>query len=301
MTKSLTVMDGRENKKINKFLSRGDYYQFHFPSDNPVEDIQNWFEKNNKNRKKGTKDIVVLLEKLEISNETKDNEIFCVLDLKVSTFLKENQHFNFLTRYDNVIKLSTKETGKIPNIYEENIGRVLQKVISDSYRMDPYNIPVDEDRLTDYENILKNTYEAFTSPQLKDGVYADSKDFFMQNPMKGYKIVHNDKDKIEALGENNKKLAQRKIFIYVENGTAYKNTYAGFLPLQKDDRGYFLLANRYILFPDEIEVSPVYYFFGAIGGIAAAIDMSAQYDKALKGEKFNIYLDFLTGEYSFAK
>ncbi|WP_234109498.1 MULTISPECIES: hypothetical protein [Chryseobacterium] len=79
-TNSLTVIDGRQDKNIGNFVSRGQNYQFHFPTSNPADDLQNWFERFNKNRKKGSRDLILYLEKLKIKDEVENNEIFCVLD-----------------------------------------------------------------------------------------------------------------------------------------------------------------------------------------------------------------------------
>ncbi|WP_304344232.1 hypothetical protein [Chryseobacterium koreense] len=299
-TNSLKVIDGRPDKNIGQFVSRGQTYQLRFPTEDPVEDIQNWFERFNKNRKKGNRDLILYLEKLKVKDEVENDEIFCVLDFKVSTFVSDGNGYYFLDRYDNILRLSNKDYGNISSIFEENIGKVIQKLLFDSYRAKSIEQSIPKEELANYENILKISKPAFTENALNDGVYLNSEDFFSQKPLEGYQLNTKENGKVEAVGTNGK-LAQRKIFIYVHQGKAFKNTNIGFLPLEKDDRGYFIMSNRLALFPEEIKVSPVFFFFGAVGGIAAGITVAAKHQNAAEGIKNKIYLDFLTGDYSFTK
>ncbi|SEG19481.1 hypothetical protein SAMN05421847_1693 [Halpernia humi] len=71
--------------------------------------------------------------------------------------------------------------------------------------------------------------------------------------------------------------------------------------MQKDENGFYVIANKYILFPEEINTSSAFFLFGAIGGIAASVQFYIKYKKALEGEKYKIYIDYLNGEYSFVK
>lgn len=301
-TKSFEVIDVRKDKKLNDIVFRGKYYSFTFPTDNLSQDIENWFEKTNKKRDKGINDIVLLVEDLNISNEVRNKEIFCILDMKFSTFVKKDNSYYFLKRYDNVISLSTKEVGGIPNLFVENTQKVLQTLMFDTYRAMPLDIAIPENNLIGYNEILKANYPAFSDNVLKDGVYLDSQSFFKQTPVENYQIVKNNGEVIKAVDSNDNKIPARKFFCYVENGKAFKNTQAGFLEVQQDERGFFIEANSSMLFPEEIKITPYYFILGPIGaGIAAGIEFSVKYNKALKDERYAIYIDFLTGEYSFVK
>lgn len=300
-TKSLKVIDLRKEKKLVDIVYRGDYYSFSFPTDDLSADIENWFEKNNKISSKSTNDIVLLIEDLNISRESKNNELFYFLDMKFSTFLKNDNAYWFLKRYDNVIRLDPKEIGGIPNLIVENIQKVLQNLMFETYRATPDKTPISEQDLYDYNEILKNNFPVFTKNKLKDGIYLDYQSFFNQTPIENYELVKNKGEVVKAMKGEEDKIPGRKIFIYVEKGKPFKNSQAGFLPLQKDEGGFYVMANKYILFPEEIKTSSYFFLFGAVGGIAAGIQFNVKYNQALKDEKYPIYIDFLNGEYSFVK
>ncbi|QOW11091.1 hypothetical protein Q73A0000_12350 [Kaistella flava (ex Peng et al. 2021)] len=300
-TRSFEVIDARKDQTIKDIVFRGKYYSFKFPTDNLSQDLENWFEKANKKRDKGTNDIVMLVEGLNISNDIRNKEIFCVLEMKFSTFLKKDNSYYFLKRYDNVISLNTKEVGGIPDVFSENTQKVLQKLMFDTYRAAPLGIAIPSNELIGYNETLKSNYPAFSETGLKDGVYLDYNSFFNQTPIDNYQLIKNKDEVVRAVNSKDERIPARKIYSYVENGKAYKNTQAGFLDLQKDQRGYFVMGNKYMLFPEEINVSSAYFLFGVVGGIAAGIEFNVKYNKALKDERYPIYIDFLNGEYSFEK
>lgn len=300
-TKSLEVIDLRKNKTLNDIVFRGKYYSFNFPTDDLSQDIENWFEKTNKKRDKGINEIVLLIEDLNISNEVRNKEIFCILDMKFSTFLKNDDRYYFLKRYDNVISLSTKEVSGIPDIFVENTQKVLQTLMFDTYRATPLDVAIPGNKLMEYNEILKANYPVFSNSILKDGVYLDYKSFFEQKPIENYQLIKNNGEVVRAVNANDDRIPTRKIYCYIEKGKIYKNSQAGFLDLEKDQRGYFVMGNKFMLFPEEINVSSAYFLFGAVGGIAAGIEFNIKYNKALKAEKDKIYIDFLNGEYSFVK
>ena len=171
----------------------------------------------------------------------------------------------------------------------------------ETYRATPLEIAIPRNDLLGYNEILKSNYPVFIENSLKDGVYLDYKSFFEQKAIENYQLIKNGDEVVRAVNTNDDRIPARKIYIYVENGKAYKNTQAGFLELQKDQRGYFIRANKYILFPEEINVSSGFYLFGAIGGATVAVIQLSKYNKALKEERYNIYIDYLNGEYSFEK
>lgn len=301
-TKNLEVIDLRKNKVFRNMVFRGKYYSFSFPTNDLSADIENWFERNNKKRDKATNDIVLLIENLAITDEVKNDEIHCVLDMKFSTFLKKDNGYYFLKRYDNVISFSTKEMGGIPDLFVDNTQKVLQNLMFSTYRATPSETVIPMADLYNYEDILKATYPVFSNNKLKNGIYLDAQSFFKQTPVENYKIVRSDGDVVKAVDSNDNKIPARKFFCYVENGKAYKNSQSGFLEVQQDNRGFFIKENNYMLFPEEIKITPYYFFFSPIAtGIAAGIEFSVKYNKALKGERYPIYIDFLTGEYSFVK
>ncbi len=300
-TKSFTVKDIRKDKTLKTMIFRGNEYTMSFPTNDMEKDITEWFYRSNK-KLTGSRDLVFLIESLQFGNEVKEGNIYCLLEMNFSIFQKnENQYF-LLGRNENVVKLNAKQTPGIPSDYAENLQKVMQKLISESFRAEPQPIAFTEDQLNTYYSLIKEKLPAFTVPELKDGVYTDYFSFLNQQPLENFSVVKNE-DKVQK-AENTitgKTLPQRKITIYVEGGKAYKNTAMGFLPMGKDDRGYYIVGNRLALFPEEIKTSSVYLFFGLMGGLAAAIDGSVQYDKAMKSEMYNIYIDNVNGNYIFVK
>lgn len=241
------------------------------------------------------------MEGLNISNDVRNKQIFCALEMKFTTFLKKEGNYYFLKRYDNVISLNTKEVGGIPNIFVENTQKVLQKLMFDTYRATPLDIAIPSDNLIGYNKILKSNYPAFAGNGLKDGVYLDHKSFFNQTPIENHQLIKNKGEVVRAVNADDDRIPARKIYTYVENGKAYKNSEAGFLEMQEDERGFYVKANKYILFPEEINGSSGFYLFGAIGGITVATIQLSKFNKAMKDERYTIYIDFLNGEYSFEK
>lgn len=305
-TKSLVVIDGRQTKEIKGIVFRGNTYSFSFPTENASADIEDWFKGDNKKRDKGNRDIVLYIENLEITNTTKNHELYSVLDMKFSTFLKKEGKYYFLKRYDNAISLNNKEVGGIPNLFVENTQRVLQNLFFETYRTEPSDLAVSIEDLSNYNTILKSEFPLFNE-NLKDGIYLDYKSFFSQQPTENYKLIKSEKNEvIKAENASGDKIPARKFYIYVENGKAYKNTAIGFLEINKDENGFYVEANEKLLFPDEVKISAFYFIAGgliggAVGGIVEGIKADSKQKKALAADRYKIYIDYLNGEYSFVK
>lgn len=139
----------------------GKYYSFHYPTGDLSHDIENWFEKSNKNKSKATNEIVMLIEEFNISDAMKNGEIYCVLVMKFSTFLKKDNSYYFLRRYDNVISWGAKDVRVIPDLFVENTQKVLQNLMFVTYRATPAETAIPMDNLSNYDNILRATYPVF--------------------------------------------------------------------------------------------------------------------------------------------
>ncbi|MGX9986730.1 hypothetical protein [Chryseobacterium sp. POL2] len=302
-TKSLEVIDLRAEEEIGKIVYRGNYYAFSFPTNNAKNDIENWYRKQNK--KEGINDIVMLIEDFNIKNTMRDNTIYCNLDIKMSTFLKTSEGYYFLSRFDDVLGLDSKVVSGLPNSFVENIAKILQKLLSDSYSAKPRETLIPFDQLKNYETIMYPQIPALANADLKDGVYTDFKSFFQQEPKEGYQMLMEDEEFTKAVNPITKdKIPARKIFAFVKDAKAFKNTALGFKELQKDDNGFYLYANRGILYPEEFKVSPWFFVgFGIIGYTVAAtvevISNDVKNDKAQAADKNNVYIDPFMGTYSF--
>lgn len=299
-TKSLEVIDLRKEKKIKDLVFRGKYYSFRFPTDDLSKDIENWFDKTNKKRDKASNEIVLLIEDFNITNATKNGELYCVLTMKFSTFLKKEGGFYYLKRYDNVVNLNTKEVGGIPNLFVENTQKVLQSLMFETYRATPFEVSILPEDLYNYDRILRKQFAVFSSSTLKNGVYLDFTSFYKQTPLENYQLRRNSGEVVKATNEEDDRIPARKFFCYVEGGKAYKNTQSGFLEVHQDKRGFFINANRLMLFPEEIKITPYYLFLPVIETvIASTIEYSIRRNNSMNAERYPIYIDFLTGNYNF--
>ena len=171
-----------------------------------------------------------------------------------------------------------------------------------TYRKRPVGNAVSINELSDYESFVNNNYAVYKSDQLKDGIYLDHFSFFNQTPEPGnYLLERNEKGEVtKALKEENgkkNKIPAYKMFAYVENGKAYKKGLSGFLDLNRNEKGFYVVSNRGYLFP--AASNNTLGMFGLIGGVADAIQQGAEQKKMKKGDKFEIYIDPLTGEYDF--
>ncbi len=93
-----------------------------------------------------------------------------------------------------------------------------------------------------------------------------------------------------------------EIFGYVENGKAYRLTPVGFLEMEKDDKGYYVVSSRLELFPPQNNNGAMVgaMMGGMVGAlIGAAVDSSGSNRRNSNAELSNIYTDPLTGEYTF--
>lgn len=308
-TKNLEVVDNRPKQEIGEMVFRGNYYAFAFPSNNAKVDIEKWYHDNNKKTyTTSVNDIVLVIDQFNISSTSQNNTVYCNLSINAATFVKTENGYRFLSRFDDVLGVDSKQISGLPSLFQENIAKILQKLISDSYKAKPSDVEIPTSELKNYETILKASVPAFANSSLKDGVYPDFQSFFQQIPLQGYqmqKVEGQLYDKAINL-ETKFKLPNRKIYAYIENGKAFKNTAIGFREIQKDTDGFYLLANRGILFPEEFNIS-VWYFVaggligGAIGGTIEAINNNAKMDKAQASEKSKVYIDPFMGTYSFSQ
>ncbi|MGN7755989.1 hypothetical protein ACTJIV_00840 [Chryseobacterium sp. 22532] len=135
----------------------------------------------------------------------------------------------------------------------KNIPVIFAMFMKKTYTLKPKENSVTIDDLTDYESFVKANSEAYKNEQLKDGIYLNHTSFMNQIPEPGnYVFEKNEKGAVlRAIKEENgkkDKISANEMFIYVQNGKAYKKTYSGFLELNKNDRGFYLVSNRsYIL------------------------------------------------------
>lgn len=302
MTGSLGVIDNRENKvigtskEINSEDNKTKIYTLSL-GDNFDKDVAQWFDTSNK--VKGTNNLILQLEDISIKDDIENKKQISRYKLKASVFKRDNGVYYFLSRYDISGVVNTHIAIDAPGEIASTISYALRDLINKSYTGMPSNIPLTQDNLKDYNNILKQQLAAYKSQGLKDGIYLDYKSFFDQTPEEGFTLKKNNNGVMIKAERNGTKVSANKIYAYVENGKAYKNTATEDIEIQKDDRGYFLFTNKGYLILETMDST--YGMFGLIGGIAGTIETNSKNKKNQKAEKYNIYLDPLTGEYIFDK
>ncbi|MHA7608942.1 hypothetical protein ACV0BM_008815 [Elizabethkingia meningoseptica] len=302
MTKSLGVIDNRENKVIgtSKDLNPEDNKTKIYTltlGDNLDKDIAQWFDSSNK--VKGTNDLFLQLEEVTVNDETEFKKQVSKYKVKASVFKKDNGAYYFLSRYEGIGVVNTSIAVDTPGEVAASIGYILRDLVNSSYTATPSKIALTDSNIKDYDTIMKSQLAAYKTQNLKDGIYLDHKSFFDQTPEEGFTVKKNNNGVIVRAERNGTKISANKIYAYVENGKAYKNTATEDIEIQKDDKGYFLFTNRGHLILEN--TNSTYVMFGLIGGIAGAIETNAKNKKNQKAEKYNIYLDPLTGEYIFEK
>lgn len=249
--------------------------------------VKEWFEKYNQT--KGKDELYLVLRKLNISQEDAQNK----LEVSAGVFAKKADKFHYISKVDTVLF----DQGN-SNVLVRAIPALLGNVIKKSYKIVPWKEELSQENLANYEEVMKQNMPAFGETTLKDGVYKSYYSFFRQTPEEGhFTIVKNEKGEVvRAVKEDKTRIPARQISIYVADGKAYKNTLVGFVEMEKDNRGYYIMSNHASLFPPQTQM--VYGFmFGALGGAIDGIIASNKAKKEQAKEKSKYYIDHLTGYY----
>ncbi|WP_073328504.1 hypothetical protein [Chryseobacterium carnipullorum] len=295
------VIDQREDKQIGTlpFGDQKEMKEIVFPS-TPDADFSAWYLKSNQPGK--LTDFVLVLKKLKLSTgESDGKKKEGKMDFSAQTFAKTGDKYQFLYKKDTVFTFYDQE---VSELMVKNIPTIFSVFIKKSYSLNPTGNLVSLNDLADYNSLVKNNYPALKETPLKDGIYLDYLSFFNQTPEKGdYALEINNKgDVTKAVKEENgkkTKIPAYKMFAYVEKGKAHKSTFSGFMDLDKDENGFYLLANRGHLFP--VQSNSAYGMFGLIGGVAGVIEQGARQKKMKSGDAGKVYIDPLTGEYDFSE
>ncbi|MCS3530237.1 hypothetical protein [Chryseobacterium sp. JUb7] len=306
--KSLDVIDQREDQKIGQmpFGDQKEMKEIVFPT--TVNNfLSQWY--TDSNHKGGKHEMVLVLKKLKTSvGETVGKETEADIDFSAQTFLKEGENYRFLYKKDTVFSFKNKN---ISDAVVKNIPVIIAMFMKKTYTMKPSENKVTIEALTDYETYVKNNSEAYKNTQLKDGIYLNHMSFLNQTPESGYILEKNEKGQVlKAVKEENgkkDKISANEMFAYVENGKAYKKTYSGFLEINRNENGFYIVSNRGFILP--VRNSAVFVSVGGAqggmyGGIAVGLvgifERSLRQNKMKKDEMTEIYIDPLTGEYDFS-
>lgn len=308
--KSLEVIDQREDKKIGEmpFGDNKEMKEVVFPT--TVNNfLSQWY--TDSNYKGGKNELVLVLKHLKTYlGETVGKETEGEIEFSAQTFLKEGDTYKFLYKKDTICSFRSKN---ISDVMVRNIPVVFAMLLKKTYTLKPKENPVAIDALADYESYVRNHSEAYKNDQLKDGIYLNHTAFMNQIPELGnYIFEKNEKGAVlKAVKEENgkkDKISANEMFAYVENGKAYRKTHSGFLELNKNEKGFYLISNRGYLLPPQNSA-----FFVSVGGtsggmyggvavgLVGILERGLRQNKMKKEEKFPIYIDPLTGEYDFSE
>lgn len=299
--KSLTIIDHRDQKNIGPVSHQGQPFEIQF-KDNQIEKaIQDWFFSDNK--KSGNTDFVVVVEDLKAYDELKEKSTVGKLHVKLSSFVKKDDKYYFVHRISENYSFLPKYDTHIPRMAATKIAMVLSKFINETYSISPNDFAMSNNELIKYEEINLKQIKSLNNDVLSDGVYVDFKSFANQKPNKAYSVYKNKKGFVTGF-MNAKELPVgngTKFYGYVENGIPYRQTPIGFLEMERDDKGFYIISSKNELFP---EGGSENVLLGAVAGgvvggvIVAVIESSKKRDPNAPGMG-KVYLDSLTGAYIF--
>lgn len=294
--KALAVIDQRQDKTIGilPFGEDKEMREVAFET-SPNDDLGNWFRKSN--LKGGKKELILVLNELRLSvKESNDKKKLGIMRFSAQTFSKEGDQYQFLYKKDTVFLFSHQD---VSDIMVKNIHHVFSGLLTLTYHKQPQNEILSLNEVSDYEGYIKNTRDIFKNETLKDGIYLDYISFFKQTPEEGSVLEKNEfmgtvtRGTIEKNGKT-KKLPTHKIFAYVENGKAYKILNDKLADLNRNEKGFYLVASPKDVFRKGI--NPAFAMFGIAGVLVGAVATEVFSNDTMK----EIYLDPLTGEYDIS-
>lgn len=259
-----------------------------------AEDLTGWYRKSN--LKGGKQDLVLVINELKLSvKETGEKKNIGTMRLSLQSFMKDGSKYRFLYKKDTVFRFSHRD---VSDIMVKNLHHIFSLYFDKTFKAKPLKYDLNSEEISDYQSYI-NHYPAFASENLQDGIYLDYNSFFRQLPEEGnYTLERFEGGKLDrAVKTENgkkKKIPSHKIFIYIENGQAYKNTYSGFQELHKNENGFYLRTKPERLFPPQYNLK-LGMMFGLVGGIADAL-MERPRPQSTYLEQ-EIYIDPMTGEY----
>jgi hypothetical protein len=294
--KSFTVIDQRANQEVGMVMYHKDEVKIIFEN-NAGKDITDWFYKYNPVR--GNDDMVLLLERLNISEDKKEKYSIGKLELRASTFIKKEDGYHFIDRKDTIATVSSRITPYLAQSLSRKATLILTDLFKESYKGEPWEFSVSESDLPSYGSLLKEKLSILNANELKEGVYKDYYSFFTHNPEPGFTLQANDKGVVTKAVKGEEKTGIRHFYAFVYKGIAYKNIPIGYTEIFKDENGVFIEVTKAELFPETTAsgVTIGVAAGGLVGGvIGAVIDVSlSNKKKNTLGPK--VYLDPFTGNY----
>lgn len=294
--KSLTVIDKREDPQIGilPFGENQEMREVVFPTT-----ISNDLEQRYKSgiNEGGSYELILVLKKLKLKSGKSDGkETVGSVEFSGQTFLKNGNNYQFIHKKDTILYFKDK---KISEVLVKNISTVFEYLFSKTYNKKPLEFDMKLNDINDYEFYIKSQYSIFNSQTLKDGIYLDYISFFKQAPVTGNFVLERNKkgEVTKAIINGKDKISPYDMFAYVENGKPFKQTFSGFMELSRNEKGFYLISNKWYLFPQESNNS--YGMYGLIGATVGIIVENSKQKKFKKDQKQEVYIDWLTGDYNF--
>lgn len=280
--------DIRKDKKLPIITFKEEQYQM-ILDERFGNEILARFKKDNPESQE-ERELVLLLEDYTVFEAKSGNKTVADGRIKAAVFEKKDNLYYLIGSMDKLIANPQVQSVKTPKNMSYFLSDDISTFVKYGFRnRDNNGIGISEEDLLRYRTVIISRLPVFVSG-LKDGVYTSGREFFSVQPLEGYSLVKNEEGKVESATKvGSKKVNASKIYAYVENGKVYKNTYSGFMPMEKDDRGFYVVSNRGEL--EYIAGDSTYGMFGLIGGIAGAIDQNITQNKAKKEEKKPVYID----------
>lgn len=296
-TKSLTFIDQRTDHFIGFINYHDEPVELKLAAEDSKSLFEKWYSDDNKNAK-GSAEITVILEELKVEYTP---EKYPIAKIKIASFLKRNDKYYFVNRYQNVDSFFARST---PNTISDQIAVNIADFIVESYTKTPIGIGIPENEILNYEMFLNDKIKIYQNNPLIEGVYGDYKSFRDQVPMADYHTVKNKKGEIVRMeNKNNLRVRDLDLFGFVDQGIPYKITPVGYLEIFKDKKGMYIVSNKSELIPQNSGGMTVGLMMGGgIGAVAIGLLIDSQSRKNRPDSGFyNVYIDSFTGDYSYEK
>lgn len=176
-TKSLTVKDIRQDKNVGSITNKRGTVDVKPADENVTDFFSKRFSEDNKT--KGNNDIVILLEDVKIYNEQapNDNMNYAKAKIKISGFLKRNDKYYFINRFNNVF-VELNSDSKVAKNLAQTTSEIITEFIKNCYASPILSYYIPENELENYNAYLSKNNKALNGNILRDGVYFNFKTFF---------------------------------------------------------------------------------------------------------------------------
>lgn len=297
--RSVQVIDLRKNKEIGTISYDEQKYTLVFPKLGLEKTIKDSFYKDNKDPEGDNHYLLALEEMTAVGTPEEKDSTYTngTATVKAAVFLKKKDSLYFVTRLQDKETYTQRKDGNIPSWLCYFLGSRIADLMMDSYKTNALTKGISNNDLPNYYTILFPQTPLTKAELPTNAVYNTAEDFLNAKPKTGFTFEKDEKKQlIKAIGKD-EKIPVKKIYAYTEDGKTYIKTPLTFLELEKDENGYFVFANRNIIYPPQ--VNSMYYGGGLVGGIAVSMEINSRNKKSLASDRTKVYLDPITGKFLF--